>query len=304
MKPSRRAFLGAGAAALAVPNILAAPKSGKPLRIGFYTDLHMRPEWGTPDAWQQAAEWINRQDVDFLICGGDAITDGFDAGADALEPRWDAYFSGHNRLNKDVYMALGNHDIVGAQPTDGSDPEDDPRRVFKSKFKLERTYYSFDALGHHVLVLDPFEIGWEGKAFRGWIDEAQQAWIREDLARVSASTPILIVSHMPFYSTYRQFTRGALEPMSNRYIVENNLDVLKLFARHRLVGVLSGHLHVNEFIKVNGLTHICGGAVCAKWWRGPWFGTQEGFGVVSLDDGNVGWEYIDYQWESRRPPDL
>ena len=302
--PTRRAFLAsASGTALAVPNILAASKGGKPLRIGFYTDLHMRTEWQAPDAWQQAAEWINRQETDFLVCGGDAITDGFVGGAASLEPRWEAYFSGHKRLRNDVYMAMGNHDIVGAEPTDGSDPEKDPRRVFREKFHLDRTYYSFDAVGHHVMVLDPFEIGWEGKAFRGWIGEEQQEWIRADLSKVSVSTPVLIVCHMPFMSTYRQFTRGALEPMSNRYIVENNLAVLKLFARHNLVAVLSGHLHVNEFIQVNGITHICGGAICAKWWRGPWFGTQEGFGVVTIDGGQVGWEYVDYQWEARRPPD-
>ena len=133
----RRTFIGgASAAALCMPEIVTARKTQGPLRIAFYTDLHLRTEWQTPDAWKQAAQKINALPADIAICGGDMITDGFDAAADTLEPRWQVYFEGRNLIKKDVYTMIGNHGLVGAIPADGSAPEKDPRRVFKEKMKL------------------------------------------------------------------------------------------------------------------------------------------------------------------------
>ena len=45
-------------------------------------------------------------------------------------------------------------------------------------------------------------------------------------------------------------------------------------------------------------TFITRGAVCAKWCRGPWYETQEGFGMVTIQDGRVQWEYKDIGWEA------
>ena len=300
---SRRTFAGGLVAASAgLPNILTAGKTRGPLRIGYFTDLHVRTEWQTPDGWKKAARLLEAEKTDFCICGGDMITDGFDASAESVEPRWKVYFEGRDLISNDVYPVIGNHDLVGAIPADGSTPEEDPRRVFKEKMKLDSSWYSFDVAGYHFVALDPFEIGWEGASFRGYISEEQQEWIREDLAKLSESTPIVLLSHVPFMTNYTQAVKGALANSSVRSVVNNSSTVMRLFSRHNLVAVLSGHLHVNEMMRWRNTTFITGGAVCAKWWRGPWHGTEEGVGVVTLDGNKVGWEYIDFQWEARRPP--
>ena len=54
-------------------------------------------------------------------------------------------------------------------------------------------------------------------------------------------------------------------------------------------------------IRTRDITYITGGAVCGKWWRGDWFGTQEGFGVVTLRGNKVEWDYQGYGWTARRP---
>ncbi len=60
-------------------------------------------------------------------------------------------------------------------------------------------------------------------------------------------------------------------------------------------------LHSNELIRWRDMTFITGGAVCGAWWQGPHTGTEEGFGIVTLDRDRVSnWEYIDYGWEARR----
>ena len=66
--------------------------------------------------------------------------------------------------------------------------------------------------------------------------------------------------------------------------------------------MLQGHLHAKELIRWRDTTFITGGAICGKWWRGDWFGTREGFNVVTLDGDRVHWEYVEYGWTARRPP--
>jgi hypothetical protein len=84
-------------------------------------------------------------------------------------------------------------------------------------------------------------------------------------------------------------------------VVTNNTDVLKVFENHNLELVLQGHLHVKERLWWRNTTFITGGAICARWWRGPWHGTKEGFNVITLQRNRVDWEYIDYGWQARRP---
>ncbi len=43
---------------------------------------------------------------------------------------------------------------------------------------------------------------------------------------------------------------------------------------------------------------ISGGAVCANWWDGPHQGIEEGFLLVSVEENNFTWEYIDYGWDA------
>ena len=50
-------------------------------------------------------------------------------------------------------------------------------------------------------------------------------------------------------------------------------------------------------------TFITGGSVCGQWWRGPWQGTPEGFGVMTLRSERVDWDYHTYGWQARRPRD-
>jgi 3',5'-cyclic-AMP phosphodiesterase len=109
------------------------------------------------------------------------------------------------------------------------------------------------------------------------------------------------VSHVPLLTSFYQATEGATAPAPRNRVVVNSAEVLRLFDAHNLLLVLQGHLHVNEMIRRRNTTFITGGAVAGKWWRGPWHGTEEGFGVVTLRSGRVDWEYVDYGWTARRP---
>ena len=305
MRASRRHFLAsAGAATLATPLPAPAAESTRPLRVAFFTDLHTRVEWGTPEALGRAADAINAASPDLAICGGDCITDGFTAAATALAPRWDAYLENlHRRLRMPVEVAIGNHDLTGVRPADGSAPDPDPRAEFLRRLGLERTWRHADHHGVRFVFLDALEILPEGEPYRGWVSDEQLEWLDGLLSASPADQPFVVVSHMPLLSVFQQAVKGALEPLAPGRAVGNNLEVLRRFEGRRLLAVLQGHLHVNELIQWRGVTFITGGAVSGKWWRGAWQGTEEGFGLVTIDpaSGRVDWEYRDLFWAARRP---
>lgn len=305
---SRRQFLArsGSAAALLMSGRHAAwaadTAAAGPLRLAFFTDVHTRLEWDTPQALQLAAAVINREKPDLILCGGDVITEGYESASATVAPRWDAYFEHlHRRLTAPVHVALGNHDVVAVQPADGSPAAADPRAEFRARFGLARTYCAFDLRGYHVIILDPLELTSDEQRYRGFVPPDQLAWLRADVQALDPRTPIILMTHIPLLTAFFQATAGATTPAPANRVVVNSAEVLAAFADRNLLLVLQGHLHVNELLRWRDTTFITGGAVCGKWWRGDWHGTGEGFGLVELADGRVDWRYVDYGWQARRP---
>lgn len=271
------------------------------VRLIFYTDVHARQEWETPAALKKAAAAINAKKADLVIAGGDLITDGFQSPAAVAAPRWDAYMMLHRGIQADLYPAIGNHDLVAANPADGSPPAKDPRAIFLARTGLDRTHYSFDAVGYHFVVLDSIQVTRDHYQFHGMIGSEQIEWLKQDLTHVPRSTPIVIATHIPLLSAFYSASRGATFSAPKNRVVVNNVDVLNIFKDHNVILILQGHLHVKEKIRWQGTTFIVGGAICGKWWRGSWFDTKEGFNLITLAGDRVEWEYIDYGWQARRP---
>jgi 3',5'-cyclic AMP phosphodiesterase CpdA len=278
------------------------PPATPPLRVVFFSDVHARTEWETPRALQQAAAAINAREPDLVIAGGDLITDGFESSAATVEPRWEVLLAMRAAIRAPFYPTMGNHDLVAAMPEDGSAPSADPRAVYRAKLGVERTWYAFDAGGYRFFVLDSVHVTRDELKYEGRISEEQLAWLRAELALLPPEQRLVLVTHLPLLTSFYQATDGATHPAPRNRVIVNNREVLELFAGRRLVAVLQGHLHVNERLWWRGTTFVTGGAICGKWWRGPWLDTQEGFGVLTLDGDRVDWEYVDYGWEARRPP--
>jgi 3',5'-cyclic-AMP phosphodiesterase len=271
------------------------------VRLAFYTDVHARTEWDTPKAMALAADAINSRKSDIVVAGGDLITDGFQSSAAKVEPRWDAYMKMHRAIKADVYPAIGNHDLVAVIPEDGTPAADNPRAEFLDRMGLGQTYYSFTAVGYHFIFLDAIQISRDEYPYQGMVWPEQLAWLKKDLSAVSKDMPIVMVTHMPLLSAFYNVSEGATSSAPPNRVVVNNCEVLKVMENHNLILVLQGHLHVNEMIRWRGTTFITGGAICGKWWRGNWYGTEEGFYDIMLTGDHVECSYVDYGWEARRP---
>ncbi|HMP77215.1 MAG TPA: metallophosphoesterase [Kiritimatiellia bacterium] len=305
---NRRQFLatsGAAAISLGWPKSFSwAAQRGPqaPLRIVFFTDVHARVEWDTPKAMFRTAHAINETRADMTICGGDCITDGFQSSRAAVAHRWQAYREHlRDHVSPRPITVLGNHDLVGAMPEDGSEPEADPRAAFREELGIPRTTMSFDAAGYQIILLDSVQVTRDELKYRGFVDEAQLAWLRGELARIRPEKPIVLVTHMPLLTSFFQATEGHDQAAPRNRVIVNNREVFDCFANHRLHLVLQGHLHVNEMLRWRDTTFITGGAVCGKWWRGPWHGTEAGFGELTLRQDRVDWEYKEIGWVPRRP---
>jgi len=270
------------------------------LRLVFFTDVHAHTDWETPKALATAAKAINAEHPELVIGGGDLIYDGFEVSVATAEPQWDVYMAMHRAIRAPVEAILGNHDLVAVQPDDGSEPNFDPRSVFRQKLGLDRTWRVVDANGYRFFLIDSVEISDDDLMYHGRVSEEQLSWLGDELGRTDTNTPIVLVTHIPLLSVIHQAIKGATFAVEASRLVVNNREVLEHFADHNLLLVLQGHLHAEEMLRWQGTTFITSGAICGNKWRGPRYGTPEGFGVLTLRPDRVEWEYKTYGWTARR----
>jgi 3',5'-cyclic AMP phosphodiesterase CpdA len=124
----------------------------------------------------------------------------------------------------DAHFVPGEHDVIG----------DDGKMYFArfgAKGAAEGGWYSFDQGGVHFVGLMNV-IGF-GPATGGTLGKDQLEWLEKDLKGKSASTPIVVMAHIPLWPIYPQWgwTTGD---------AEQAFTYLKPFGS---VTVLNGHIH-------------------------------------------------------------
>ena len=131
-------------------------------------------------------------------------------------------------LKQKVYVIPGEHDVADAGG---------------GKTYLERYgkgtqgkgWYSFDHGGVHLVALInvfEFDPGFKSTGLAKLGDE-QLEWMEKDLAGRSASTPIVVLAHLPLWTIYQEWGWGTAD-------APRALDYLKRFGS---VTVLNGHIH-------------------------------------------------------------
>lgn len=105
--------------------------------------------------------------------------------------------------------------------------------IFTSVYDYGNSFYSFNAVSAHVVVLNPYTQTWPGSP--------QYEWLLQDLASVNRSeTPwVWAVTHCPFY-TSSEHHRVESQTIAMREHME------ELLLRHRVNAIFSGHVHAYE----------------------------------------------------------
>ena len=123
-----------------------------------------------------------------------------------------------------IFFVPGEHDIK-----DGTDP-----RPYLDRFGKDskgQGWYSFDAGGAHFIgLVNVLQLGDHGL---GTLGAGQLQWLKDDLAGLPASTPIVLMSHFPLWALYPEWGWGT----------QDAAEAMKLLSRFGSVTSLNGHIH-------------------------------------------------------------
>lgn len=263
----------------------------KKIRFAFMTDLHLNQSNGADrwSGWAQALDSVKALDVDFIILGGDLIDVSSGQTNYVAQSTADSMFTVLKQTLDETkikyYPTIGNHDryFDAEQGYVGVD------EVFSKTFG--KSYYTFETNGVQFFILNSVQLS-NGNDL--YINEKQMEWLKSELQNIPADKPIIVSTHVPVYSIYYPVVEGKYVPID---IITNYKELLKTFEGHNLQLVLQGHQHLYEEIFSQEVQYITGGAVCAGWWGGAFYGTEEGFLLVEVDkDNKISWDYIDFGW--------
>ena len=129
-----------------------------------------------------------------------------------------------SELKVPVHFTPGEHDVL----------DQNPGALYRQNFPQSAKgdgWYSFDAGGvHFICLINVLDFASSGL---GALGAAQLEWLAEDVKRIGASTPLVVYSHIPLWSLYREWGWGTGD-------AEQAFAILKRFGS---VTVLNGHIH-------------------------------------------------------------
>lgn len=297
----KKKLLASFYAGVVVTLILFLPSCGgkkhdKQFSFVFMTDIHLTYERNAIPGFKKAIARVNELEPDFVITGGDLIMDALAQRYSLADSLYNLYSEVTKEFKVPVYNTLGNHEIYGIYSRSGADPSHPEYGEKMFEKRLGKSYYAFDHKGWKFFILNSVEDTGKDK-YLGLIDTAQMDWIKEELGKTDTLTPVVIVTHIPFVTVISQVYSYSTAPNDSGRVVVNSKEVLKLFSHHNLKLVLQGHLHMVEDIYIDGIRFVTGGAVSGGWWRGPNRGDEEGFMLITVENGDFTWKFIDYGWE-------
>lgn len=173
--------------------------------------------------------------------------------------------------NIPLYITMGNH----------SGYTKFAREAFAQRYKNRETgrlYYSIDVKNCHFIVLCS-----EHENEASQITGKQLEWLKGDLKRAGGKH-IFIILHRPLYPKITH-----LKDSLNKY-PEKRDELAGLFKRHKVAMVFVGHVHVYNFLVVDGLNQIIAGGSGA-----PLAGTLEEGGFNHFFHVIVKGDEIDYR---------
>jgi DNA repair exonuclease SbcCD nuclease subunit len=268
-----------------------AQQKQEKVRFIFGTDVHLniRNNNDRLNGFKQALNKMKESKADFVIFGGDLVdVSGMsnNVSKHQVDSMYNAFKQTVDNTKMRYYTTIGNHDRYYNK--DNGYIEGD--EMFKQYFK--ESYYTFEEKGVRFFVLNSVQ-NIEGKG-GFYVNEKQLEWLKKELSNISASTPIVVSTHVPVYSIYYPVVE---EKYVFTDVIMNYKELLKTFEKHNLKLVLQGHQHLYEEIFSQNVRYITAGAVSAAWWEGPFHGTEPGFLIVEADNsGDFTWEYVDFEW--------
>lgn len=301
MEIKRRALLKAAAGiaagmaatgAMPVMALSAGKKGGKGkpvLTVAHITDVHIRAGDNAPDRFKSCLKQIiSKHKPDLFLNGGDSINDASydNVVREQVTEQWSIWDDCIQLLSKyEVYSCIGNHDPWWKAPT--KTDEMFGKDYVVKRLRIPNRYYSVSKKNWHFIILD-------GNNSNISLDAEQFTWLQQELEKLPAGTPTLLMSHYPILGTTQVLVGGG----------HSDCKKLKdLFYKHKdkVRICLSGHNHLSDHTVYNDVLYCCNGAMSGFWWgkgdaesAGPgyYLETPPGYAILKLyADGSVENEY-------------
>ncbi|MGA1792341.1 MAG: metallophosphoesterase [Thermoplasmatota archaeon] len=159
-------------------------------------------------------EMSQRGDIDGVILLGDNVQ--------GSEEDYSDFYTAMDSSGVQFYPVMGNWDKSEAAWEDH----------FDNYVGMDSTYYSIDAGGLHIVVLDSTVPGSVG----GSIDEVQLEWLQDDLDENPDSKVLIFMHHLYFEDDIMGLDQASYEGLENA--INGHGNVLSVF---------SGHNHQNSY---------------------------------------------------------
>ncbi|MCY3615630.1 MAG: metallophosphoesterase [Bacteroidetes bacterium] len=199
------------------------------------------------------------------------------------------------------YHVLGNHDMDFVS-----------KDAIVQKWGMPAPYYSFDFGPYHVVVLDRNNLKAEegytpyneanfyvDASLRGYADDVQLAWLRDDLAK--SSLPTLVFAHQGLgLPTSMPEASRAIEVV----LEEHNSKV----ADNKVVACFCGHHHIDRYTRKNDIHYLWINSA-SYYWVGADYGSMAPYTsalytfITFHPDGQMEIEACHTDWEDPSPAD-
>jgi len=199
----------------------------------------------------------------FVIITGDLIKDALRVPEAEASGLFQLFQKEIKKTSTPVWCIPGNHENFGIERHLSLVSPQNPlygRNMYRFYFGPD--YYSFNYGGCHFIGLN--SLSFDDLYYYGHIDSTQMEWLKQDIAVLPPTTPIITFQHVPFFSgvlsmsNYKdngfdrtvEWENGTLQ---YRHIVSNAQDVMAILSKHNYPLALAGHHHMQQKFTMEGV---------------------------------------------------
>jgi Icc-related predicted phosphoesterase len=238
-------------------------KTSTPAEFTFVhaSDTHVSEK--SLDRMKKFRDAVEKANANMVVVTGDLVRDALRVPEAEATRLYELYKAETASIKIPVWNAPGNHEIFGIERHLSLVSADNPlygRKMYRSY--LGPDYYSFNYGGVHFIALNSLEF--DDLWYYGRIDSVQLQWLKQDVAQISKTTPIITFQHVPLYSGGISLTPfeedgpgRTLEKGKGgtqlRHVVSNSQEVFTILQGSNYPLALAGHHHSQQRFSMEGI---------------------------------------------------
>lgn len=264
--------------------------------LGDSKILPGRENWQGNRVLAEAVTRVNQDNPALVVYLGDGADQG---GPVANLVAFRGYL---DKLHSLWYPVIGNHELNKGSEPDGlaGSGEGNFQKVFADKLPIQgRSYYSFNYLNTHFIVLDTaWQSGYGPPGAELKPGSQQWEWLSQDLADARQRYQhIFIFGHKPPVSPFRAGGPDTESNLPDGYGSSWGepgaaVEFMKLVSNYHVDAVFSGHIHMYNRLDIQGLPYFITAGAGASLYAAPEDGGFYHFIKCRVEGEQVSYEVV------------